>query len=266
MGSVPTVETTPLLAALGPSRDVLLDLCREQIDERILGAIAHADYGDRAVEHRRAIDALLQGQELARHSWVPVGVLELVRWHKPDKPDRRFGGVNALNRSEGHWACLLACTLLLRARTPSESDHDTLAQLIDSARFLGPRAERATLRLMAWHLEDQPKNRAQFFWFGLVYLSVRAEPSCPAAWLDATCRHLEDVEEHAFATALRSGGGSQAWLLRTEPIFDQTHGQWQSFATDVWHRAGRLEPIPQRLRDLCAGMQPQLRRASVDNR
>ncbi len=250
-----------LLSRAEPDADALLALCRENVDERMLDAIARADHGSEHRRHRAAIERLLSAPPDARlDGWVPGEVLCLARWSQPRAdPDtladrRRFGGISLFNRSERHWIRALAITLLLRARPEAGAGRD-LALLIDSARDLGPRAEAATLRFVAWRLSGSPPEDEAFFWFGLVILGVRA--AAPSAWLSALCERVERAEADA-----PWHDASSCWLLRTTHHGD-SHGLWQGLATDAWHRAGaRAEAAPW-VSALCERVCPALVRAQA---
>lgn len=241
-----------------PDPDAMLALCLDNVEAYVLDLIAAADYGHGAPAHRAALDATLAQPALTPMvDWHPREVLSLVRWSRPDDDSeeaRRWGGLDALGRSERHWARALATTLLLRAG-PDGGENQTLAALLGSAKYLGPRAERATTALVAWRLSLRPGLRGEeeaFFWFALAVLGVRRDPPAAPDWLDTVCERADEAE----ARAPRSGSSS-LWLLQTT-LFDLCHGNWQGFATDGWHRARNLPT--DRPRQLFARLRPELER------
>jgi hypothetical protein len=152
-----------------PSKDALLDLAFQQVDDSMLREIALADYGADAAAHLQALLAIKHGQVPAPMKWEPREVLELTRYSEPEDPTSK-------HESDGkrkHWMRLLSCAILIRAASEPENfgyfiaEDYTIIQLVDSALKLGPTTSLAALQFLCWcieyrNLDDWNQDRPYF--------------------------------------------------------------------------------------------------------
>jgi hypothetical protein len=162
-----------LLALVDPSADALLDVLWRRVDDALLREIAAADYGQETDKHLRELLAIRDnGAVPAPQDWYPKEVLDLTRWSEPSGPQEK----------RRHLKRVFACAVLLRAAAePANADGnffceaDTLAHLLDSALVLGDEVQRATLRFLAWRVQElaaREPDRA-FFALAVALLAVR---------------------------------------------------------------------------------------------
>lgn len=145
-----------LLNQLEPDGDVLLQAISSHVTDEMLDWIARADYGDRRGEH---YEALLQVREFGNFpndlAWVPMEVLELIRWSEPEDPTWKPAGTGKF----GHWMRAFSCAAILRAEHEpwnypynDGSTDSTSIQLVLSLDALGIDLNREATRNFAWQL------------------------------------------------------------------------------------------------------------------
>lgn len=150
-----------------PDQAALLEWLAEQVDDRLLGEIARADYGSDYSEHFKILKAIRDELAIpAPLRWIPKEVLELTRWSEPENPALK----SSLTSIEGHLNRAFSCTVLLIAGGDQQSadyidgENQTLIQLVASVLVLGEEAPRLTLQMLVWRLfstttlvvEDRP--------------------------------------------------------------------------------------------------------------
>jgi hypothetical protein len=67
-----------------PDRDVLLRALAAHVTDEMLECISMSDYGCDCDAHMAAL------RQLGATGWVPMEVLELIRWSEPKNPEWRF--------------------------------------------------------------------------------------------------------------------------------------------------------------------------------
>ena len=191
----------------------LADQFRKHIDEGMLAEIAAADYGWKAEEQLPVLRRIRDTGELPEAILEVQEVLELIRWSEPEDPEWKPGSTG----ERGHWMRLFACAVLVRAgareadRRYFTSEHDTLIQLVESARRLG--AEPEARELLEWRYES---GRGDF----------------------------ETPEYLALAIRLLGGGEeweSRAWINVAEG--GMRLGKWQALAVEVLKAGPLVEHI-----------------------
>ena len=139
------MQMPPWIGKRFPSEPLAaVDCLRRLLDEGMLQEIAEADYAYRAADHLAALMPIWERGELATlNSWYPVEVLELIRWSEPEDPTWKPGSTG----TRGHTMRAFSCAALL-ARPGSTPDKETLIQMLDSVRHLGPEAQEAMGRFL----------------------------------------------------------------------------------------------------------------------
>lgn len=243
-----------LTAAFPPSPDALLHATRSRVDDGMLREIAEADYGMDFDAHLAALGPIRdQGAVPAPMGWEPKEVLELIRWSEPDDPAWKPGSTG----TRGHEMRAFACAALLRAaaeplnRGYFDGENSTLAQLLASALVLGPEAQEAAARFLAWRAPSMdPELEGEerpFFAFGLLVLAVVLRRGRLSDQALAAAAAWARAEEAAAADALPEGlkRADTPWLLRLT-YFDLRHSVWRALAARLIDEAAALPPGPAR--------------------
>ena len=234
------------LAYVGPDRlGLLIDLSSE-IDDSKLVEIANADYGDDADEHLNQLKKIRDTQVFGtRLNWCPREVLELVRWSDPDDPDQKPG----YRSQHGHLKRAFCCTALLCAGDipenvdVSEGENQTIAQLLDSLRYLDndtyttKAAKLVAHRLM--RLSERNEERP-FFILALMILLLRMKSSERlvgelAEWL------LEEESRIRNSEWATCPDTDERWLLGLTH-YDIRHNIWVQLG-------GELQELESTIRD-----------------
>lgn len=182
-----------LLNQLEPDGDVLLQAISSYVTDEMLDWIAGADYGDRREEHYQA---LLQVRESGNFpndlAWVPMEVLELIRWSEPEDPTWKPGGPGEF----GHWMRAFSCAAILRAehepwnyRYNDGSSDSTTIQLVLSLDALEINLNREAARCFAWLLlKSDPggqNDSIRGYGVALLWFALRLKPVLADADLTA---------------------------------------------------------------------------------
>lgn len=218
-----------------PVPDGLLRRTSQYVDDELLNEIAAADYGREVNEHLIRLRQIRDGgPTLLQMRWYPREVLELIRWSEPELPDWTPG----LSGTRGHWLRAFSCSALLRAAGESENAdlrvgwNQTLIQLIDSLRAIGPELYRPAAAFLAWLI---PKAQSEgdteelgFFMIGLLWLALH---------MRAADEVVIGLSESAIAAAERqiqinSGRWSDRWLLGTT-TYDLRHASWEKLGLSL---------------------------------
>src|SRR3569833_1307286 len=100
-----------LLNRFEPDGDVLLRAISAHVTDEMLECISMADYGMDADKHLAALRLLRENLTLPENPvWVPMEVLELMRWDQPSA-NIRPGKTTEF----GHWMMAFSCAAILRA-------------------------------------------------------------------------------------------------------------------------------------------------------
>src|SRR4051812_24967850 len=82
------------------------------VADGMLGGISLADYGSDAVEHLAALRVLREtGRFPDESGWIPMEVLQLIRWSEPENPEWKPGRTGEF----GQWMRAFSCAAILRA-------------------------------------------------------------------------------------------------------------------------------------------------------
>ena len=176
-----------ILDQFGPEPDLLLREISKHVTDEMLEEISIADYGEEAEDHllalRQVRDSAVVPSEM---QWVPMEVLELIRWSEPDDPEWKPGRTGEF----GHWMRAFSCVAILRAEhKPNDYCYDTgstdstLIQLIMSLRELPVDFNSAAVKHLAWLLlRSDPKGRndqVRIYGVGLFWFALRMTPAFP---------------------------------------------------------------------------------------
>lgn len=185
----------------------------------MLVEISEADCGLNVEKHLAYLRLIRDQQQIAAPmGWEPKKALELILWSEPSDPEWKPGSTG----ERGHIMRAFACAALLRAAAEPANygyifgENQTLAQLIDSARYLGKDLSAAAARFLTWRIPrmDSEEERP-FFAFGLLCLTIEVTgPSIDPATLAETADwvELEESAERAAVGDLPTAHGKD-WLL-----------------------------------------------------
>lgn len=143
-----------LLNRFDPDGDVLLRAISAHVTDEMLECISQADYGCDADEHLAALRQFRDTGDLPQNpAWVPMEVLELIRWSEPDDPNWKPSGTG----ESGHWMRAFSCAAILRAEHEPWNYHyndgstcSTVIQLVLSLGSLLVDLSHEAARNFAW--------------------------------------------------------------------------------------------------------------------
>ena len=145
---------TELLRKFEPDGDVLLRAISAHVTDEMLECISMADYGCDCDAHLAALRELRErGAQPHNPGWVPMEVLELIRWSEPENPEWKPGRTGEF----GYWMRAFSCAAILRAEHEPWHYHyndgstdSTTIQLILSLEALPVDLRREAARNFAW--------------------------------------------------------------------------------------------------------------------
>ena len=227
-----------ILEYFQPSRDELLQRVSELVDDSMLREIAEADCGEDAEEHLACLCRLRDLGEVPSPQFIPLEVLDLIKWSEPDIVNWKPGGIG----QRGHIMRAFACAALLRMGC-EPSDHDryiygenqALIQLVTSINILGKPFPLLTRRFLAWRLADFADNNEErpFFILALLLLALSVPPRPSEADLESLLNWLmEDeqrIRESDWAHLPENG---ETWLLGLTD-YDLKHKGWKGMAIKI---------------------------------
>lgn len=169
-----------LLDKFEPDGDALLRAISAHVTDEMLECISQADYGCDADNHLAAVRQLRDRGALPDNpGWVPMEVLELIRWSEPENSEWKPGRTGEF----GHWMRAFSCAAILRAEHEPWNYHyndgstdSTTIQLIMSLEALPVDLTREAARNFAWLiLKSDPEGMndsireygVALLWFGL---------------------------------------------------------------------------------------------------
>lgn len=235
-----------LYSAFPPDANALVDFTRRFVDDQMLKEIANADYGCGADDYFKALKEIRDsGVMPGSFKWWPKEVLELSRWKEPNeleeyeetirpKPLKHRNAkvrIPISPRMRGHRIRLFACAVLLWF---AEDDNDgrvesTLAQGLESAKYLGAEANSAFARSLA-AAEEKYYSRERWFWvLSLLVLKLRLESSsADESSLRAVTKWV--LEEESAYSESRRPSHSGEW----PPVpFGVGLGYWKSLFDEI---------------------------------
>ena len=202
-----------------PDPDELLRCLSRHIDDTMLQEIAAADYGHDIERHLAQLRRIRDdGSFEVPMDWHPMEVLELIRWSQPENPEWKPGA----SGERGHWMRAFACAALLRASGEIEARHlrdnwnETLIQLIDSLRVLGPAFDQPACAFLTWLIlafeQDPNDEEIDVLAVGLLWFSLHLRPHVP----DEVVVSLADwIAGRERRSARACGWDSEHFLLGT---------------------------------------------------
>jgi hypothetical protein len=153
-----------LLNKFEPDGDVLLRAISAHVTDEMLECISMADYGCDGDAHLAALRQLRDTITLSENpGWVPMEVLELIRWSEPENPEWKPGRTGEF----GHWMRAFSCAAILRAEHEPWNYHyndgstcSTTIQLVLSLDALPVELKDEAARNFAWLiLKSDPEGR-----------------------------------------------------------------------------------------------------------
>jgi hypothetical protein len=252
-----TLEPPRRLCELAPPFETaLLEWLRHKISRLMIEEISANDRDEDCARHFQGIATQLYRPEppLGLISWHPREVLELQRWHEPDRAyvDHPPSG------QRGHTKRLMACTILLRnvghidhIQRHSEEEFfvdtsaATLLRLTESALAIGGELPRLAIQFLLWLYQVQPYHIIRAFTAFSILLLVVNELGAgrePFQDLNATelCEWCIAVEKQSRA-ALGYRVSSELWLIGLSSQEDNKRDreEWRKLAGAVLHGTAR---------------------------
>jgi hypothetical protein len=185
-----------LLNEFKPEPDILLREISQYVTDEMLEEISLADYGEDVEDHllalRQVRDSTVFPSEM---HWVPMEVLELIRWSEPEDPEWKPGRTGEF----GHWMRAFSCAAILRAeyepynyRYNNGCTDSTVIQLIFSLRALPVDLSSHALKHLLWLLlRIDPEGRddqVRIYGVGLLWFALQVIPAIPDQTLISLAR------------------------------------------------------------------------------
>lgn len=232
---------TELLHRFEPDGDVLLRAIAAHVTDEMLECIAQADYGCDSEAHLAALRVLRDTGTLPENpGWVPMEVLELIRWSEPENPEWKPGRTGEF----GHWMRAFSCAAILRAehepwsyKYNDGSTCSTTIQLVLSLDSLPFDLHREAARNFAWLLlradpegDDKWKDESAreygvaFLWFALHLVPVVKDEEliALAQWV------VQRADEVNWDPRLKESPGLKAMVIGC-----QKRSGWEMFGVKM---------------------------------
>ena len=219
-----------LLKRFEPSSCELLDILRRRVDDSMLDEIAQADYGEDAKEHLVTLRRIHKAVDVAPVNWIPMEVLELIRWSRPNDPSWKPGSIG----ERGHLMRAFCCAVLLRtAAEPKnyeyfDGDNQTVIQLVDSAIELGDEIEDAVLRFLCWRLFTLNGDDCEYPFFAMAVLLL--------------VTHLHKIDDASLTKLANWVVAEESRIRNIVPVCPDDANTWllgltfHNLCHDVWIR------------------------------
>ena len=174
-----------LLNRFEPDGDALLRAISPHVTDEMLECISQADYGCDADDHLAALRQLRDTGVLPDNpGWVPMEVLELMRWSEPENPEWKPG----MTGEFGHWMRAFSCAAILRAEHEPWNYHyndgstdSTTIQLVLSLDVLPVDLKREAARNFAWLIlksdPDGKNDSIREYAVALLWFALQIEPA-----------------------------------------------------------------------------------------
>ena len=225
---------TDLLNRFEPDGDVLLRAISTHVTSEMLECISQADYGCDADMHLEALRKLRDTSSLPQNpGWVPMEVLELIRWSEPENPEWKPGQTGEF----GHWMRAFSCAAILRAEHEPWNHHyndgstcSTVIQLVLSLHALEPDLTREAARNLAWLiLKSDPEGKSDSvreFGVALLWFALHLKPVVPDDDLIALAQWLvRRADEVNWDPRLKEFPGLKAMVIGC-----QKRSAWEVFS------------------------------------
>lgn len=226
-----------LLNQIEPDGDVLLRAISADVTDEMLECISQADYGCDADQHLAALRGLRETGLLPENpGWVPMEVLELMRWSEPEDPNWKPGRTG----ESGHWMRAFSCAAILRAehepwnyKYNDGCTDSTTIQLVLSLETLPVDLNREAARNFAWLiLKSDPEgsnDSLRGYGLALLWFALHLEPGVAdedlialAAWV------VRRADELNWDPRLKEFSG-----LRAMVIGCQKRSGWEVFGVKM---------------------------------
>ena len=174
-----------LLNKIEPDGEALLRAISAHVTDEMLECISMADYGCDCEAHLAALRQLRDTGALPENpGWVPMEVLELIRWSEPENPEWKPGRTGEF----GHWMRAFSCAAILRAEHEPWNYHyndgctdSTTIQLLLSLEALPVDLSHEATRNFAWLiLKSDPEGKndsIRDYGVALLWFALRLEPA-----------------------------------------------------------------------------------------
>jgi len=174
-----------LLNKFEPDGDVLLRAISAHVTDEMLECISMADYGCDGDAHLAALRQLRDTITLSENpGWVPMEVLELIRWSEPENPEWKPGRTGEF----GHWMRAFSCAAILRAEHEPWNYHyndgstcSTTIQLVLSLDALPVELKDEAARNFAWLiLKSDPEGKndsIREYGVALLWFALQLKPA-----------------------------------------------------------------------------------------
>jgi hypothetical protein len=185
-----------LLNQFEPEPDILLREISQYVTDEMLEEISLADYGEDAEDHLLALRQVRDSTTFpSKMHWVPMEVLELIRWSEPEDPEWKPGRTGKF----GHWMQAFSCAAILRAEHEPYNylynngcTDSTVIQLIFSLRALPVDLSSQALKHLSWLLlRIDPEGRddqVRIYGAGLLWFALQVIPAIPDQTLISLAR------------------------------------------------------------------------------
>lgn len=232
-----------------PQSKSFIDRLCPLITEDMLAEIARADYGTGFEDHlqalRRLRDRDISDQPMA---WEPQEVLNLFRWS--EFGDDRTGREQRTEQAF-HLMRAFCCALILEASvTPANHEefvgnNQTLIQLLESARVLGPDDEARLPAFIAWLIPRAPAFEDEVGFYGIAFVSTVVRHGRKADDDANFLIKVIDACEAEFEKLLITwtdpvNNNGDRWLLGWTH-FNQRHGKWEQLGRQLSIEAENIE-------------------------
>lgn len=232
---------TELLNWFEPDGDVLLRAISAHVTDEMLECISMADYGCDSEAHLAALrDLRATGLLPEKPGWVPMEVLELIRWSEPEDPNWKPGRTG----ESGHWIRAFSCAAILRAEhepwnyTYNDGCTDsTTIQLVLSLEVLPVDLTREAARNFAWLLlradpegkEKWKDESARQYGVALLWFALQLNPAVPDADLISFAEWLvRRADEANWDPRLKEFPGLKAMVIGC-----QKRSGWEVFGVKL---------------------------------
>jgi hypothetical protein len=226
-----------LLSRLEPDGDVLLRAISAHVTDEMLECISLADYGGDSDAHLAALRQLRDTGSLPQNpGWVPMEVLELIRWSEPENPEWKPGRTGEF----GHWMRAFSCAAILRAEHEPWNYHyndgstcSTTIQLVLSLDALPVDLNREAARDFAWlMLKSDPEgtnDSQREYGVALLWFALQLEPAFADEDLIALAQWVvRRADELAWDPRLKEFPGLKAMVIGC-----QKRSGWEMFGVKM---------------------------------
>ena len=226
-----------LLSRFEPDADVLLRAISARVTDEMLACISKADNGEEADEHFAALQHLRHTCTFSDNpGYVPMEVLELIRWSEPNNPNWKPGELGEF----GHWMRAFSCAAILRAEHgpwnygySNSSMDSTTIQLVLSLQALPVDLNRQAAQHFAWLIiESDPEGKndsVREYGVALFWFSLHLIPHVPDADLIALAQWtIKRADELNWNPSLKEFPGLKAMVIGC-----QKRSAWEVFGIQL---------------------------------